>query len=233
MVIVDIAENNLIKMLKEFDIFERNKIPLEIKLAAIAMYLLSSSVRRIALLFNVGKSTVHYWIERFKDVLESEKKEKVEKLVIARIAVDETVLKYNGRKCYLFAALDVKRNKIVHLKVYPARNALAAYSFLREVLKMCEVEELILDRGPWYRDALQRLGVRFRHENFGERSLVESVFSSFKQRAKIFFCSITVNFRKAEKRFGTLRWRRALECWNRFCRMFMFYFNIARLKSKV
>jgi len=89
-----------------------------------------------------------------------------------------------------FAALDVERNKIIHLKVYPARNALTAYSFLKEILKMCEVEELILDRGPWYRDGLQRLGIRFRHETLGERSLVESVFSSFKQRARIFFCSL-------------------------------------------
>jgi len=226
MVTADIVENNLIELLKEFDIFERNRVSLEIKLAAIAMYILSSSIRRIALLLNVGKSTVHYWIERFKDVLEFEK-EKIKKLVIARIAVDETILKFNGKRCYLFAALDVEKNKIVHLKVYPARNALAAYSFLKEVLKMCEVEELILDKGPWYRDALQRLGVRFRHESFGERSLVESVFSSFKQRTRIFFCSITVNFRRKEKRFG-LRWRRALECWNRFCRMFVFYFNVVR-----
>ncbi|MHC1567154.1 MAG: DDE-type integrase/transposase/recombinase [Candidatus Syntropharchaeia archaeon] len=65
------------------------------------------------------------------------------------MAVDETILKYNGRKCYLFAALDVERNKIVHLKVYPARNALTAYSFLKEVLKICEVEELILEKGVW------------------------------------------------------------------------------------
>ena len=226
MVIADIAENNLIELLKEFDIFERNKISLEIKLAAIAMYLLSSSFRKIALLLNVGKSTVHYWVEKFKDALESERREKV-KIVIARVAVDETVLKYNGRKCYLFAALDVERNKIIYLRVYPARNALIAYSLLREVLKMCEVEEIILDRDPWYRDALSRLGVKFRHESFGERSLVESVFSSFKQRAKIFFCSITVNFRKREKMFG--RWRRALECWNRFCRMFTFYYNVVRI----
>ena len=44
MVITDIVENNLIELLKEFDIFERNKILLEIKLVAIAMYLLSSSL---------------------------------------------------------------------------------------------------------------------------------------------------------------------------------------------
>jgi len=228
MVMADIAENNLFELLKEFEIFERNKVSIEIKLAAIAMYLLSSSYRRIALLLNVGKSTVHYWIDRFKDVLDSERKEEVKKLAISRIAVDETILKYNGKKCYLFAALDVERNKVIHLKVYPTRNALTAYSFLKEVLRMCEVEELILDKGPWYKDALQRLGVKFRHESFGERSLVESVFSSFKQRAEIFFCSITVNFRRREKKFGSLRWRRALECWNRFCRMFMFYFNVVR-----
>ena len=55
MVTADISENDLVKLLKEFDIFERDKIPLETKFLAIAMYLLSSSVRRIALLFNVGK----------------------------------------------------------------------------------------------------------------------------------------------------------------------------------
>ncbi len=42
MVTVDMAENDLIKMIEEFSIFERNKVPLEIKLAAVAIYILSS-----------------------------------------------------------------------------------------------------------------------------------------------------------------------------------------------
>jgi len=37
---------------------------------------------------DVGKSTVHYWIDRFKDVLDSERKGGVKKLAIVRIAVD-------------------------------------------------------------------------------------------------------------------------------------------------
>ncbi|MDF2958072.1 hypothetical protein [Candidatus Alkanophaga liquidiphilum] len=57
MVTADIVENNLLELLKEFNIFERNKVSIEIKLTAIAMYLLSSSLRRIALLLDVGKST--------------------------------------------------------------------------------------------------------------------------------------------------------------------------------
>ncbi len=86
------------------------------------MYLLSSSVRRITLIFRVGKSTVHYWIERFKDVLEFEK-EKIEKLVIARIAVDETILKFNGKRCYLSAALDVGRTRL-YISRYARRKKL-------------------------------------------------------------------------------------------------------------
>ena len=59
MMTADIVENDLIKMIEEFSIFERNKI----------------RFRRIALLLDVGKSTVHYWIDRFKDILDSERKE--------------------------------------------------------------------------------------------------------------------------------------------------------------
>jgi len=44
------------------------------------------------------------------------------------------------------------------------------WQLLKEVLRMCEVEELILDKGLWYKDALQHLGVRFGHETFSERS---------------------------------------------------------------
>jgi transposase-like protein len=92
---------------------------------------------------------------------------------------------------------------------------------------MCEVEEIVLDRGPWYRDAVCRLGM-IRYESFGDRSLVESVFSSFKQRAKIFFCSITVNFKRKDKKLSSLRRSRAIECWNNFCKMFILYYNFAR-----
>ena len=57
MVTADIAENDLIEILKGFNIFERNKVSLEIKLVAVAIYLLSSSFRRIASLRKINR----YW----------------------------------------------------------------------------------------------------------------------------------------------------------------------------
>ena len=142
------------------------------------MYLLSSSIRRIALLLNVGKSTVHYWIEKFKDPLWIWEKRKT------------------------------------------TRNALVAHPFLREVLRKYGVEELILDKGPWYRSALQSLDVNCRHGIFGGRNLVESFFSSFKQKVRIFFSSITVNLGGRDRRGWEICG--ALECWNRFCRCLCF-----------
>jgi len=43
------------------------------------MYILSLSFRSVALLLNVEKSTVHYWVDKFKNVLESERNEGVKK----------------------------------------------------------------------------------------------------------------------------------------------------------
>jgi len=54
MVTADIAENNLIELLKEFD-FMRNRISLRSNLQQCTF---SLHYRKIALLLNVGKSTV-------------------------------------------------------------------------------------------------------------------------------------------------------------------------------
>jgi len=41
---------------------------------------------------------------------------------------------------------------------------------MRKVLERCENKPLILvDGGPWFRWALQRLGLRYNHQTFGER----------------------------------------------------------------
>jgi len=42
------------------------------------------------------------------------------------------------------------------------------------------------NRGFWYKWALKRLGLKYRHETFGERNAVEGFFSRLKERAKRF-----------------------------------------------
>ncbi len=58
------------EIVKELKVFERNKIPLEVKILGIATYIQTSSVRRTAKILSeihpVSKSSVHRWIKKFK-----------------------------------------------------------------------------------------------------------------------------------------------------------------------
>jgi len=71
------TSSSLISTLSSISLFSRNKVPLEIKLFAIATYVVSSSVKRTAAVLGVSKSSVHYWITRFKESLDYKPEEPV------------------------------------------------------------------------------------------------------------------------------------------------------------
>jgi transposase-like protein len=80
------------------------------------------------------------------------------------------------------------------MRVFPLRNALITKIFVEHVLKYCdEMPMFVVDGAPWFREVLERLGLGYYVESFGERSLVESVYSSFKQRTRAFFNSMNSN----------------------------------------
>ena len=63
-----------------------------------------------------------------------------------------------------------------------------AYTFLKDVLNYCKNKpEVVVDRGFWYRLALERLGLNYTHETFGCRNAVEGFFSLLKGRTKRFW----------------------------------------------
>ncbi len=58
---------------------------------------------------------------------------------------------------------------------------------LRIVLKTCENKpKVIVDRGPWYRWALERLGLEYEHQRFGMRNRIKRFFRYLKDRICIF-----------------------------------------------
>jgi transposase-like protein len=60
--------------------------------------------------------------------------------------------------------------------------------FLRMVLGRCLNKPLIIvDRGPWYRWALERLGLKYQYQRFGLRNAVERFFGYVKQRTRRFY----------------------------------------------
>jgi putative transposase len=78
------------------------------------------------------------------------------------VAVDETVLKVNGQICYLWAAIDVDTDEVLAVYASRGRGIPCAIKFLRKVLDSCVGKPVIVvDRGPWYRWALDRLGITY------------------------------------------------------------------------
>jgi transposase-like protein len=107
------------------------------------------------------------------------------------VAVDETVLKINGRICYLWAAIDVDTGEILALYASRGRGLPNAIKFLKMVLRSCDGKPIVVvDRGPWYRWALERLGMIYFHETFGNRNRIERWFRELKNRTKRFYNNI-------------------------------------------
>ena len=103
------------------------------------------------------------WIKKFKEKLPISTEKKKRNL----IAIDETVVKANKKKFYVFAAIDVERNELILMRVYTTRNYLTAKSFIKEVLNYCENKpKFIIDKAPWLRRAVESLGLELEHETF-------------------------------------------------------------------
>lgn len=73
------------------------------------------------------------------------------------------------------------------------------------------------------------MGLKYKHEAFGKRNCVEKLFSYLKDRSKVFYHNVNVNFSKILKRINSgLRFRRGVECINEFLEMFVFYYATLR-----
>jgi transposase-like protein len=103
------------------------------------------------------------------------------------IAVDETKLRVKKSYVYEWSAVDVDSKELLALEASYGRSSLNALAFLKKALRMCTDKPLVLvDKGPWYRWAFERLGLEYRHERFGMRNRVERFFRYLKERTVVF-----------------------------------------------
>jgi transposase-like protein len=158
--------------------------PLE-KLCSVILFVAGLSLRDVSERFCLtfaSRESVRIWAHRSSSLFKPSKR--VRRLV----AVDETVLKINGRICYLWAAIDVDTNEILALYASRGRGIPNAIKFLKMVLRSCDGKPIVVvDRGPWYRWALERLGITYFHETFGNRNKIERWFRELKNTTKRFY----------------------------------------------
>lgn len=219
---------SLIKYIDSLNLFKRNKKNKRTKIYAIIDYILFSSYRksadRISIYFQkISKSSIERYVKAFKEKVKLSREVKHRKL----IAMDETVIKTNGKKCYVYAAYDLSNDELICMKAYATRNMATTLDFVRKVLKLCDNKPIfVVDKAPWYRWVFEKLGLSYVHETFGIRNKVERVFGYLKQRSMLFYHNINVNLRSVIKRMEKgLSDKIALNHLNLFLRLFMVYYD--------
>ena len=97
-------------------------------------------------------------------------------------ALDETVVKVDGERHWLFATVDPDTNVILHVGVYTARMIVATKLFLRKLEEKHDVKdaEFFVDRAPWQQAGLFELGMHFRNETHGGSEPGRTCLSRYK-----------------------------------------------------
>jgi transposase-like protein len=170
------------------NLFKFNNYPLGEKAYSIMLHIAGLSLRDVSERYCVtmaSRENVRRWFHRFSKIFSVDKKFR------DTVAVDETVVKMHGLRAYVWSAVDVDSGEVLVVYASRSRNMLIALKFLMIVLDRCISKPLIIvDRSPWYRWALERLGLRYRYLRFGLRNRVERFFGYLKQRTKRFYNNI-------------------------------------------
>jgi transposase-like protein len=170
------------------DLFGSHRYPPLEKLYSVILFAAGLSLRDLSerlCLTGASRESVRIWVHRFSSLFKPSKRAR------RLVAVDETVLKVKGQTCYLWASIDVDTNEVLAVYASRGRGIPSAIEFLRMVLDSCEGKPVIVvDRGPWYRWALERLGITYFHETFGNRNRIERWFREVKNRTKRFYDNV-------------------------------------------
>ncbi|CUH44712.1 Integrase core domain protein [Ruegeria atlantica] len=116
----------------------------------------------------VSHETVRYWWNRFGPNLASEiRRKRVEQLRAyskSKWHVDEVFVKVNGKRHYLWRAVD-HEGEVLEAIVTKRRNKKAALKFLKKLMKRRgKAENVVTDRSASYRVALRELGATERQQ---------------------------------------------------------------------
>jgi putative transposase len=138
------------------------------------------SYRRIEPFVERSHVAIHDWYHRLAHLFEPDRDRR------SAVAVDETKLEIEDEEVYVWAAVDVETFEVLHVEVSPGRSSLDALLFLKEVLRYCRGQPVVLaDRGEWYDRSLDLLECEAKRETWGDRSLIEAWFGVLKFRTML------------------------------------------------
>jgi putative transposase len=134
--------NRIVEQVREEEIFSREDTLTEQRVKSAFLYHAGLSYRRVE----------RKWYDRLAQLFEPESD------YHSTIAIDNTKLNLEETEVYVWLAVDVDTFEAIHIEVSPGRSDLDVLLFIKQVLKHCRGDPVVLvDRGPWYNWALDNL----------------------------------------------------------------------------
>jgi len=154
-----------------------------------------------------SRTAIHNWVQKADLQPTSD-------TVPNQIAVDETVIRVNGERCWLYAAVNPATNEFLHVRLFQTLTTQFTLLFFRELREKQQVEQatFLVDGAHHLQTALTRLGLRFQYVRHGNRNRVERVFREVKRRTS----SFSNAFRNAELETAE-SWLQAFAVWHNSC----------------
>lgn len=148
---------------REQKIFSREDTPTEQRVESAFLYHAGLSYRRVQQVVERSYEALRQWYHRLAHLFDPEPD------YHSTVAINETKLKVEETEVYVWAAVDVETFEVIHIEVSPGRSDLDALLFVKQVLKRCRGDPVVLvDRGPWYNWALDDLRLyESRRETWG------------------------------------------------------------------
>jgi len=168
------------ELLEAKNVFERNRTPLRIRALGILLYHLGLSLRNCSMVLSsfepISHESVRLWYH------------KSSRLFTVETRYRETKIKIHGKYHLLWAAIDINTWEVLGVWITQGRASIEAYSFLNHVLQKCNNNpKILVDGGPWYKPALNRLHANWEHVTFGLRNPIEQWFGILKHRIQLFY----------------------------------------------
>ena len=178
--------SHLEELLEAKNIFVRKRKQRRTRALGILLYHYGLSLRKcktiVSSFEDISHESIRKWYHNTDTVFS------VGKCYRETVAVDETKLKINGKLHILWAAIDIQTYEVLGVWITKGRASLEAYSFLKHILKRCTNQpKILVDGGPWYKPALERLNVDWEHVTFGLRNPIEQWFFLLKHRIQLFY----------------------------------------------
>ena len=102
-----------------------------------------------------SRTAIHNWVQKANLQPTSD-------TVPNQVAVDETVIRVNGERCWLYAAVNPATNEFLHVRLFQTLTTQLTLLFLRELREKQQVEQatFLVDGAQHLQTALTRLGLR-------------------------------------------------------------------------